>query len=97
MTKVLDFTAGNMWGHALHAHTFSQIKPNPLTRACDWYKGQVRASFMVHYPLYPKVGDVVRWKSNRGVSEGVIYDTKRAQGVADMWTLYVTVDQKVEK
>ena len=91
MTKIIDFVEYNGWGHAIHGSTMHDVNNygSWLARLADKIKKQYRKSVMVHSSVYPRKGDVIKYKVATGVREAEIYDVKPCFDPPDMFTLYL--------
>jgi hypothetical protein len=92
--NALDFRRPNSWGHALHGHTFQQVRADTrLQRLVDWWRGTRRYSFMVHCPCHPRAGQTVAWKAETGDRFGNIYRVDWCFNPEDMFTLFVALTE----
>jgi len=94
----IDFTK-QMWGHALHGFTFSQVKNygSWLSRWYDDFKSRRRYSVSVHSSVYPKIGDLIKYNAESGVRTGKIYHIDYCRDPKDMFTLHILVTDRIEK
>lgn len=90
--KIIDFTSSR-WGHSLHGHTFSPVKDfgSKLSRYFERKKSIRRYSAMVHSSNYPKIGDMIIYKSENGKTIGEIYHIEYCGDPQDMFKLFFLV------
>lgn len=91
-----------MWGHAIHGMTFAEAPPpepprQSLLAKLFPRKGAPKApparryGVMVHTSGNPEMGDLIRYRAEGGVCEGIIYRVKPCWNPRDMFTLFFEV------
>lgn len=96
--QVIDFTKGWRWCHAFHGDTFNRAPERVETRWERWKRKlgfpvppkEVHYTVLVHSSVYPVVGDLVKYRSLRGLSQAEISEIEPMRDPADMFRLTLT-------
>lgn len=96
MTRTHDFTS-NYWGHAIHTFYEEKDCGSWLSRLFDKWLDRRRYSVFVHTQRTPHIGDLVKYKTSKGLCYAKIYHVEPCRNPPDMFELWLVVDDNVEE
>jgi hypothetical protein len=92
MTKTHDYTWQG-WGHSFNCFSVAPPLGSFLSRAWDKFKNKRRYTALIHNQGFPKVGDKIIYKADRGKVVGKIYLVEWLHNPRDMYKIYFEVTE----